>query len=252
MEKQQLILEPVILFLSQGWGACQTRSCWRDPGTSPGQLPRCAAGQSDSQTMGDVQKRPGTLQGSPSTPCPQGLLSVIQRLKGSPEQELRIVLLGLDNAGKTTLLKRLASEEVSTITPTQGFNIKSVHSHGFKLNVWDIGGQRSIRPYWKKYLGSTDLLIYVIDSADQKRFEETGQELAELTEEESLTGVPLLVFANKQDLVTAAPAAEIAEGLSLHTYRDREWQIQACSALSGEGVQDGMNWISSQIMNRKK
>nr|XP_021386438.1 ADP-ribosylation factor-like protein 3 [Lonchura striata domestica] len=184
----------------------------------------------------------------------KGLLSVIQKLKASPEQEqeLRIVLLGLDNAGKTTLLKRLASEEVSTITPTQGFNIKSVQSHGLKLNVWDIGGQRSIRPYWKKYLGSTDLLIYVIDSADQKRFEETGQELAELTEDESLTGVPLLVFANKQDLVTAAPAAEIAEGLSLHTYRDREWQIQACSALSGEGVQDGMNWISSQIMNRKK
>uniref|UniRef100_A0A670ILP8 ADP ribosylation factor like GTPase 3 n=1 Tax=Podarcis muralis TaxID=64176 RepID=A0A670ILP8_PODMU len=60
----------------------------------------------------------------------------------SEEQELRIVLLGLDNAGKTTLLKSLASEEVSTITPTQGFNIKSVHSHGFKLNVWDIGGQR--------------------------------------------------------------------------------------------------------------
>lgn len=104
------------------------------------------------------------------------------------------------------------------------------------------------------------------------------QELAELTEDENLTGVPLLVFANKQDLVTAAPAAEIAEGLSLHTYRDREWQIQACSALSGEGVQvemgacglcragrgpkgvcshpsslqDGMNWISSQIVNRKK
>ncbi|KAL2299246.1 hypothetical protein Nmel_013896 [Mimus melanotis] len=193
-----------------------------------------------------------TPEGSPSTPCPQGLLSVIQKLKGSQEQELRIVLLGLDNAGKTTLLKHLASEEVSTITPTQGFNIKSVHSHGLKLNVWDIGGQRSIRPYWKKYLGSTDLLIYVIDSADQKRFEETGQELAELTEDENLTGVPLLVFANKQDLVTAAPAAEIAEGLSLHTYRDREWQIQACSALSGEGVQDGMNWISSQIMNRKK
>uniref|UniRef100_A0A669PXE6 ADP-ribosylation factor-like protein 3 n=1 Tax=Phasianus colchicus TaxID=9054 RepID=A0A669PXE6_PHACC len=190
-------------------------------------------------------------------------------------QELRIVLLGLDNAGKTTLLKCLASEEVSTITPTQGFNIKSVHSHGFKLNIWDIGGQRAVRPYWRKYLGSTDLLIYVIDSADQKRVL-SWQELAELTEEESLMGVPLLVFANKQDLVTAAPAAEIAEGLSLHTYRDREWQIQACSALSGEGVQvrserppvlqvcssrlcsylsspqDGMNWISKQITSRKK
>ncbi|XP_038042507.2 ADP-ribosylation factor-like protein 3 isoform X2 [Anas platyrhynchos] len=225
--------------LLEGWGACQSRRCPRHP------LSR-AAGCSCSQTMGEVQK------GSPSPPRPQGLLSVIQSLQGSPGQELRIVLLGLDNAGKTTLLKRLASEEVTTITPTQGFNIKSVHSHGFKLNVWDIGGQRSVRPYWRKYLGSTDLLIYVIDSADQKRFEETGQELAELTEDESLTGVPLLVFANKQDLVTAAPAAEIAEGLSLHTYRDREWQIQACSALSGEGVQDGMNWISSQIMSRKK
>ncbi|KAM7161471.1 ADP-ribosylation factor-like protein 3 [Macrochelys suwanniensis] len=190
-----------------------------------------------SQTMGEVQK---------------GLLAVIQKLKGSVEQELRIVLLGLDNAGKTTLLKCLASEEVSTITPTQGFNIKSVHSHGFKLNVWDIGGQRAIRPYWKKYLGNTDMLIYVIDSADKKRFEETGQELAELIEDESLTGVPLLVFANKQDLASAAPAAEIAEGLNLPTYRDRQWQIQACSALSGEGVQDGMNWICSQITSRKK
>ncbi|TFK00568.1 translation initiation factor eIF-2B subunit epsilon [Platysternon megacephalum] len=187
--------------------------------------------------MGEVQK---------------GLLAVIQKLKGSVEQELRIVLLGLDNAGKTTLLKCLASEEVSTITPTQGFNIKSVHSHGFKLNVWDIGGQRAIRPYWKKYLGNTDMLIYVIDSADKKRFEETGQELAELIEDESLTGVPLLVFANKQDLASAAPAAEIAEGLNLPTYRDRQWQIQACSALSGEGVQDGMNWICSQITSRKK
>ncbi|CAM4586623.1 unnamed protein product [Lepidochelys olivacea] len=187
--------------------------------------------------MGEVQK---------------GLLAVIQKLKGSVEQELRIVLLGLDNAGKTTLLKCLASEEVSTITPTQGFNIKSVHSHGFRLTVWDIGGQRAIRPYWKKYLGHTDILIYVIDSADKKRFEETGQELAELIEDESLMGVPLLVFANKQDLASAEPAAEIAEGLNLPTYRDRQWQIQACSALSGEGVQDGMNWICSQITSRKK
>ncbi|XP_015731860.1 ADP-ribosylation factor-like protein 3 isoform X2 [Coturnix japonica] len=202
--------------MAAGWGTCQSSRC-QCPRDEPQPLPVSC---SHSQTVGDVQ---------------EGLLSVIQRLRGSPGQELRIVLLGLDNAGKTTLLKQLASEEVSTITPTQGFNIKSVHSHGFKLNIWDIGGQRAVRPYWRKYLGSTDLLIYVIDSADQKRFEETGQELAELTEEESLLGVPLLVFANKQDLVTAAPAAEIAEGLNLHMYRDREWQIQACSALSGEG-----------------
>uniref|UniRef100_A0A671RH49 ADP-ribosylation factor-like protein 6 n=1 Tax=Sinocyclocheilus anshuiensis TaxID=1608454 RepID=A0A671RH49_9TELE len=162
--------------------------------------------------MGEVQK---------------GLFSVIEKLKGTTEQELRIVLLGLDNAGKTTLLKQLASEDVNTITPTQ---VR-------RLNVWDIGGQRKIRPFWKKYLENTDLLIYVIDSADKKRFEETGLEFSELIDEENLKGVPLLIFANKQDLATASPASEIAEGLNLHTYRDREWQIQACSAVSGEGVQ---------------
>uniref|UniRef100_A0A3Q4GLV9 ADP-ribosylation factor-like protein 3 n=1 Tax=Neolamprologus brichardi TaxID=32507 RepID=A0A3Q4GLV9_NEOBR len=155
----------------------------------------------------------------------------------APEQEVRLLLLGLDNAGKTTVLKQLAAEDISHITPTQGFNIKSVQSAGFKLNVWDIGGQRKIRPYWRNYFENTDVLIYVIDSSDRKRFEETSLELAELLEEEKLATVPLLIFANKQDLMTAAPASELAESLRLHTIRDRMWQVQACSALTAEGIQ---------------
>ncbi|XP_034787284.1 ADP-ribosylation factor-like protein 3 isoform X2 [Pan paniscus] len=164
-----------------------------------------------------------------------GLLSILRKLKSAPDQEVRILLLGLDNAGKTTLLKQLASEDISHITPTQGFNIKSVQSQGFKLNVWDIGGQRKIRPYWKNYFENTDIL-----------------ELAELLEEEKLSCVPVLIFANKQDLLTAAPASEIAEGLNLHTIRDRVWQIQSCSALTGEGVQDGMNWVCKNVNAKKK
>ncbi|XP_040922821.1 LOW QUALITY PROTEIN: ADP-ribosylation factor-like protein 3 [Toxotes jaculatrix] len=181
-----------------------------------------------------------------------GLLSILRKLKSTPDQEVRILLLGLDNGGKTTLLKQLASEDISHITPTQGFNIKSVQSQGFKLNVWDIGGQRKIRPYWRNYFENTDVLIYVIDSADRKRFEETGQELAELLDEEKLSGVPILIFANKQDLLTAAPASEIAEGLNLHTIRDRMWQIQSCSALTGEGIQEGMNWVCKSVNSKKK
>ncbi|KAK2173945.1 hypothetical protein NP493_839g01038 [Ridgeia piscesae] len=165
-----------------------------------------------------------------------GLLALLRKLKSTPDRELRILLLGLDNAGKTTLLKHLASEDISHITPTQGFNIKSVQSSGFKLNVWDIGGQRKIRPYWKNYFENTDVLIYVIDSADRKRFDETAEELSLLLDEEKLTGVPVLIFANKQDLFGAAPASEIAQGLNLHSIRDRKWQIQASSAMSGEGV----------------
>ncbi|KAM8829253.1 ADP-ribosylation factor-like protein 3 isoform 2-T2 [Spinachia spinachia] len=166
-----------------------------------------------------------------------GLLSILRRLKQSPEREVHLLLLGLDNSGKTTLLKQLAAEDISHITPTQGFNIKSVQSSGFKLNVWDIGGQRKIRPYWKNYFQNTDVLIYVIDSSDRKRLEETSLELFELLEEEKLAAVPLLIFANKQDLTTATPASELAECLHLHTIRDRMWQVQACSAVTAEGLQ---------------
>ncbi|CAM1326116.1 ARL3 (predicted) [Pycnogonum litorale] len=180
-----------------------------------------------------------------------GLLALLRKLRSVPDKELRILLLGLDNAGKTTLLKFLASEDVSHITPTQGFNIKSVQSDGFKLNVWDIGGQRKIRPYWRNYFDNVDVLIYVIDSADRKRFEETGVELSELIAEEKLSGVPLLVYANKQDLLNAAAASEISDGLNLHNIRDRDWHIQACSATSGEGVKAGMEWVMSSLKRKK-
>merc|ERR1711931_163992 len=129
-----------------------------------------------------------------------GLLSLLKSLRAKEPKDCRILLLGLDNAGKTTILKQLSSEDITQVTPTQGFNIKSVQSSGFKLNVWDIGGQRRIRPYWRNYFENTDVLIYVIDSTDRNRFDETGQELQELLDDEKLSGVPLLVLANKQDL----------------------------------------------------
>ncbi|KAL4219501.1 ADP-ribosylation factor protein 3 [Mactra antiquata] len=180
-----------------------------------------------------------------------GLLALLRKLKSSGDRELRILLLGLDNAGKTTLLKSFASEDISHITPTQGFNIKSVQSSGFKLNVWDIGGQRKIRPYWKNYFENTDVLIYVIDSSDKKRLEETGEELNELLEEQKLHGVPLLIYANKQDLPNRSVAAEITDYLNLVNVKDRKWQIQACSALTGEGVKDGLEWAMKQMSSSK-
>lgn len=75
------------------------------------------------------------------------------------DSEARILVLGLDNSGKTTILKKLSDEDISQIMPTQGFNIKSLMHDGFKLNVWDIGGQKSIRPYWRNYYDQTDALV---------------------------------------------------------------------------------------------
>jgi len=175
-----------------------------------------------------------------------GLLSLLRQLKKS-EGEARILVLGLDNAGKTTILKKLSDEDITTITPTQGFNIKSLMHEGFKLNVWDIGGQKSIRPYWRNYFDQTDALMYVIDASDRKRLEETGEELSQLLEEDKMAGVPLLVLANKQDLLNALPANEVADGMNLFSIRDRPWQIQPCSAKNGSGLSEGMEWLVKQV-----
>lgn len=182
-----------------------------------------------------------------------GLLSLLRRFQKETDREVKILLLGLDNAGKTTILKSLADEDVTHIMPTQGFNIKSVNSKGLKLNVWDIGGQKKIRPYWKNYFENIDVLIYVIDSSDKKRFDETGEELLELLEEEKLGSVPVLIYANKQDLYKSAPPAEIAQSLQLSSsIRDRKWQIQACSAITKEGIQEGMEWVYGSLGNSNK
>ena len=177
-----------------------------------------------------------------------GLLKLLRSLKKN-EKEARILVLGLDNSGKTTILKAMSDEDATNIMPTQGFNIKSLMQNEFKLNVWDIGGQKSIRPYWRNYFDQTDALIYVIDSADRRRMEETGVELAQLLEEDKLAGIPLLIFANKQDLLNALPPQDISKGLNLHTIRDRMWNIQACSAKTGEGLQEGMEWVVEKIDN---
>merc|ERR1711934_447334 len=121
-------------------------------------------------------------------------------------------------------------EDISHVMPTQGFNIKSLLTEGFKLNVWDIGGQKTIRPYWKNYFDNTDILIYVLDSADRKRVEEATDELAELLDEDKLAGVPLLVFANKQDLINSLDPEEVIEAIGLNEIKDRAWQIEGCSA----------------------
>merc|ERR1712176_1704809 len=147
---------------------------------------------------------------------------------------------GRDNAGKTTILKKMSEEDISTIMPTQGFNIKSLQQGDFKLNVWDIGGQKSIRQYWSNYFESSDALVYVIDSSDSRRLEESGNELRELLGTESLGKIPVLIFANKQDLLQATPADEIQQSLNLSAINDRVWTIQACSATDGSGLQEGM------------
>ncbi|XP_068024159.1 LOW QUALITY PROTEIN: ADP-ribosylation factor-like protein 2 [Melanerpes formicivorus] len=178
-----------------------------------------------------------------------GLLTVLKKMR-EKERELRLLVLGLDNAGKTTLLKRFNGEDVATTSPTLGFNIKTLEHRGFKLNVWDVGGQRSLRSYWRNYFESTDGLLWVVDSGDRQRLQLAATELHGLLREERLAGATLLVFANKQDLPGALSAGDIREALALDAIRSHPWCIQGCSAVTGHNLLGGIDWLLDDISSR--
>lgn len=162
-------------------------------------------------------------------------------------QKRKLLFLGLDNAGKTTILKSLLKEDPDSVAPTRGFNVKQIKTGNFEFNVWDVGGQKALRSYWSSYYDKINAVVWVIDSADTRRMTETGFELAELLQEEKLAGVPILILANKQDLATAKDPDEIALELELHNIRNRNWQIQGCSAVTGAGLEDGLAWLRENL-----
>merc|ERR1712151_148892 len=174
--------------------------------------------------------------------------TVFQSLFG--QKELRILILGLDGAGKTTILYRLQVGEVVTTIPTIGFNVETVTYKNLKFQVWDLGGQTLIRPYWRCYYSNTDAVIYVVDSCDRDRMGISKQELLAMLDEEELRSSILLVFANKQDMDQAMSPAEIAKELGLASIKNRKWQIFKTSALRNIGLEEGMEWLVDALKDR--
>ncbi|EPQ31199.1 uncharacterized protein PFL1_06847 [Pseudozyma flocculosa PF-1] len=162
-------------------------------------------------------------------------------------EEVRILMLGLDSAGKTTILYRLQIGEVVSTIPTIGFNVETVEYKNIKFQVWDLGGQTSIRPYWRCYYANTTAIIYVIDSSDTARLETAKAELISMLSEEELRDAKLLVFANKQDLPGALDEGRVSDKLGLTELKDRQWSIFKCCATKGEGLEEGLDWLVNAI-----
>lgn len=178
-----------------------------------------------------------------------GLLSVIHKARRN-EREIRLLLVGLDNAGKTTVVKRICGEDITTVSPTLGFEIRTVEFEGFRLSIWDVGGQRSLRAYWRNYFESTDVLVWVVDSADARRLQDCAQELANLLREERLAGATLLVLANKQDVVGALTPDRIQQVLGLGAMGRRHWKVVGCSAATGGGLDGAFQWAVADVSAR--
>lgn len=179
-----------------------------------------------------------------------GLLSIIRKIKRK-EKEMRILMVGLDNSGKTTIVMKINGEDTSVISPTLGFNIKTMAYQKFTLNIWDVGGQKTIRSYWRNYFEQTDGLVWVVDSSDLRRLDDCKYELDNLLKEERLSGASLLIFANKQDIQGSLSPDEIAKVLNLEAMdNSRHWKIVGCSAFTGEGLLEGFDWLVQDIASR--
>jgi len=161
-------------------------------------------------------------------------------------------MVGLDAAGKTTILYKLKLGEVVTTIPTIGFNVETVEYKNISFTVWDVGGQDKIRPLWRHYYTNTQGLIFVVDSNDRERIEDAREELHRmLSMEDDLKDALLLVFANKQDLPNAMTAAEVTDKLQLHNIRNRNWYIQSTCATTGDGLYEGLDWLSRNLVAAK-
>jgi len=174
------------------------------------------------------------------------------------KKEMRILMVGLDAAGKTTILYKLKLGEVVTTIPTIGFNVETVEYKNISFTVWDVGGQDKIRPLWRHYYQNTQGVIFVVDSNDRDRIDDSKdyehsakEELNRMLAEDELRDAVLLVFANKQDLPNAMKVQEVTERLGLNKLRNRQWYIQGASAPTGDGLYEGLDWLSNTLSKRQ-
>lgn len=174
---------------------------------------------------------------------------IISRLANRffPQCRIKLLMVGLDGSGKTTILYKMKLGEIVTTTPTIGFNVEAVEYKNISFCVWDVGGQNKIRALWRHYFRNTHGLIFVVDSSDRERISEARNELHRILSDNELSNAALLVFANKQDFPNVMPAAEVADNLGLYSLGQRRWFIQSSSAISGQGLCEGLDWLSNNI-----
>jgi len=183
-------------------------------------------------------------------------MGAISSLIGRKRDEMKAVMVGLDAAGKTTILYQLKSGEVVTTIPTIGMNVETVESSRMNTIVnftaWDVGGRDKIRPLWRHYYKMVNSIVFVVDSndRDEYRLEEAQDELQKMLSEDDLQGMPLLVFANKQDLPNAMSVDEVVNELQLNRIRGRQWHVQASCARTGDGLKEGLDWLSNTLKNK--
>jgi small GTP-binding protein len=180
------------------------------------------------------------------------ILSKIIEFFTKSRNNFKIIILGMQNAGKTTILYRLSLGTLVKTTPTIGSNVEELTYNNVKFQAWDLGGQESTRSVWDVYYMNTDAIVYVIDSHDDENFEESKAQFHKLLSHPNLKSTVILIFANKQDLPGAKTVDKLIHDYEFDKIQSHIWHIQSCSALKGEGMITGIKWLSEQLVFRGK
>tara|TARA_B110000091_G_scaffold3186_1_gene3155 strand:- start:669 stop:1208 length:540 start_codon:yes stop_codon:yes gene_type:complete len=176
------------------------------------------------------------------------VFSHLEELWSSFKRDSGILILGLDNAGKTSVLYTLKLEEpVEYTVPTMGFNIEEVSLGNVNIKMWDIGGQSKFRQLWPHYFEQANGIAFVVDSNDVDRFELVQQELHALVANKNLAGKPFLILANKQDLPLAKNKEELTALLQLEAIQSSPWHIIECCAVKNTKLRYGFDWLANHI-----
>ncbi|KAH6605154.1 adp-ribosylation factor [Trichoderma cornu-damae] len=189
--------------------------------------------------------------------------------------EYSVILLGLDNAGKTTFHEQVKSmylpdapEPKFKTVPTVGQNVSTITLPDMYLKLWDVGGQHSLRKLWQSYYASCHAIVFIIDSTDigdgdlehenTGRLDECRLVLEDVLQHSETEGVPLLILANKQDREDCVETIRIKEGLVKRVMEGekgsaiRDSRVLAMSALTGDGVREAIDWVRSRVQWNKE
>ncbi len=168
-----------------------------------------------------------------------------------PKKELMILIYGLDGAGKTTMLYRLAFGETLQTISTVGANVEVIQLKDYNLRLFDVSGAYQHPKYFGHYFKDTKGLVFVVDSADVGRVEEARSTLHVILAHGDLKDVVLLVLANKQD-VGEMDVDEVIRRMELENIQGSEWRCQGMTAVSGQGLIEGWDWMVKKLEDRIK
>lgn len=166
-------------------------------------------------------------------------------------KQISILIIGLNNSGKSTIVNYFKNKDdrKSISVPTIGFNIEHFENQGVSFTAYDMAGIGRYRNLWEHHFKNCNGIVFVIDSSDRMRLVVVKDELDLLLQHQDLRRrrVPVLFFANKMDCIDALSSVKIAAGLNLEKIENKPWQICSSNALTGEGLQNGVQWLTAQI-----